>query len=721
MIAVLAFLISVVPPLANIPNPVPVSPVELRAAPGAQNQPRLAAGDHQLLAVWSDNRYGNYDVFATRLDVDGKPLDPAGIAVIPSWSDDLDPDVTWNGSDYVVVWRSIGVYGARVGSDGQVTGVGKLADAQQGQFGSAYTAIEWNGRVYLLEWTDGPDLFGQILDVNLVPVGTKFLIAESAMRPEIATDGDSFLTVWEDQNAVRSAHVDAFGKVSQMRTVGSPPPRTTTLPTYYTSGGFPDVQFGHGEYVVVWSDGKVHALRMNEAGQPIGPEAVFSSDRFAITPALARVSDGWMLAWASSLDATPKISFEDLSGFDIASLHVGSDLRSDSRPTLYEAPGFQVNPTIAAIDDRVIAVWSDGRHSRAVTMFYDLRFIGDLLSANLTQPTDAQLLTWGVPNQREPQLAASQGIVLSVWTEQISDTDQAIFCRRFDALGNPIDQHPFTIPRAAPVGLVSMAASNDLFVVGWTDSAGIRLVRIGMDGSLLDSTPMLIAGASVPAIASDGVNFLIAWSQPSGRFLNSTISVAEVRATVLTHDGILVTPAANVLSDPIDYSQGGPVITWTGSRYFVAWGSVYFPSKLGGTRARFVSADGVPIGASSIVIARENVYQSGPSSVATSRNEIAIVARIGNPREYIVSMEGQRLDGNPDDPGIPIPYPIIVFDGSEYVNGLAPMAVVASGSIAIASSDLVKMLPESHSGGVTRVTLRLHHPAPPRVRAARSF
>jgi hypothetical protein len=719
--AILAFLISFVPPLANIPNPVAVSPVELRAAPGAQNQPRLAAGDHQLLAVWSDNRYGNYDVFATRLDVDGKPLDPAGIPVIPSWSDDLDPGVTWNGSDYVVVWRSIGVYGARVGRDGQVSGVGKLADAQQGQFGSAHTAIEWNGRLYLLEWTDGPDLFGQILDVNLVPVAKKFLIAESAMRPEIATDSDSFLTVWEGQDAVRSAHIDAFGNVSQLRTVGSPPPRTTTLPTYYTSGGFPDVQFGHGEYVVVWSDGKIHALRMDEAGQPIGPEGVFSSDRIAITPALAPVSDGWMLAWASSLDASPKGSFEDLSGFDIASLHVGSDLSSDSRPTLYEAPGFQVNPTIAAINDGVVAVWSDGRNSRAPAMFYDLRFIGDLFYTNLTRPTGAQLLTLGIPNQRDPQLAASRGIVLSVWAEQISDTDQAIFGRRFDALGNPLDPQPFTIPVTAPIGFFSMAASSDLFVVAWTDQEGVRLVRIGMDGSLLDSTPLLIAGASVPAIASDGVNFLIAWSQPSGRFLSSTISLGEVRATVLTHDGVFVTPGANVLSDPIDYSQGGPVITWTGTRYFVAWGSVYFPSKLGGTRARFVSADGLPLGASSIVIARENVYQSGPSSVATSRNEIAIVARIGNPREYIVSMEGQRLDGNPDDPGIPIPYPLIVFDGSEYVNGLAPMAVVASESIAIASSDLVKLLPESHSGGVTRATLRLLHPAARRARAVRSF
>jgi hypothetical protein len=187
---------------------------------------------------------------------------------------------------------------------------------------------------------------------------------------------------------------------------------------------------------------------------------------------------------------------------------------------------------------------------------------------------------------------------------------------------------------------------------------------------------------------------------------------------VLTHDGVLVTPGGNVLSDPIDYSQGGPVITWTGSRYFVAWGTVYFP-RLGGTRARFVSASGLPVGPSSIVIAREHVYQGGPSSVATSRNEIVVVAAIQH--QYIVSMEGQRLNGNPDDMGIPIPYPVVVFDGLEYVNGLAPMAVVASGSIAIASSDLVKMLPESHNGGVTRATLRLFHPAPPRMRAVRSY
>ncbi|HEY2323425.1 MAG TPA: hypothetical protein VGJ82_11250, partial [Thermoanaerobaculia bacterium] len=85
---------------ARIAPEIPVTTPSLGRAPGLQDGLRVASNGSITLAAWVDGRSRSIDVFASRVDVTGKPLDPTGIVVREHAS--LD-DVFWDGTDFVVV------------------------------------------------------------------------------------------------------------------------------------------------------------------------------------------------------------------------------------------------------------------------------------------------------------------------------------------------------------------------------------------------------------------------------------------------------------------------------------------------------------------------------------------------------------------------------------------------------------------------------------------
>jgi len=108
----------------------PVSePVYQSLPAGSRYQPAVAfnreAGfDASFLVVWSDTRFGDYDVFAARVNPDGVLLDPVGIAVSTAVDEQQVPRVASQGYSFLIVWNDRrsetdwDVYGARVSSNG---------------------------------------------------------------------------------------------------------------------------------------------------------------------------------------------------------------------------------------------------------------------------------------------------------------------------------------------------------------------------------------------------------------------------------------------------------------------------------------------------------------------------------------------------------------------------------------------------------------------------
>lgn len=90
-----------------------------------QERPRAAWGTNGWLVVWADLRNDkDYDVYAARVTEAGQVLDSAGIALGVGGGNQCQPEVAFDGQNWLVVWRHYAsgyvVRGARVSTAGQV-------------------------------------------------------------------------------------------------------------------------------------------------------------------------------------------------------------------------------------------------------------------------------------------------------------------------------------------------------------------------------------------------------------------------------------------------------------------------------------------------------------------------------------------------------------------------------------------------------------------------
>jgi hypothetical protein len=76
-----------------------------RQAPSEQVGPAVASSGPESLAVWQDNRAGNWDIYAERVTESGESLDGTGIPVAVGGEQQTNPKVTFDGANYLVVWE----------------------------------------------------------------------------------------------------------------------------------------------------------------------------------------------------------------------------------------------------------------------------------------------------------------------------------------------------------------------------------------------------------------------------------------------------------------------------------------------------------------------------------------------------------------------------------------------------------------------------------------
>lgn len=107
-------------------------------APDFQEMPVIATDGEQFLVVWQDFRNGkDYDIYAARVAKDGKVLDSTGIPVSIAPNNQCYPSVSYDGSNFVVVWmdnrdilQSYHVRAARITSAGMTIDSGGVVISQ---------------------------------------------------------------------------------------------------------------------------------------------------------------------------------------------------------------------------------------------------------------------------------------------------------------------------------------------------------------------------------------------------------------------------------------------------------------------------------------------------------------------------------------------------------------------------------------------------------------
>lgn len=183
---------------------------------------------------------------------------------------------------------------------------------------------------------------------------------------------------------------------------------------------------------------------------------------------------------------------------------------------------------------------------------------------------------------------------------------------------------PFSIATDNSTHLNPAVASDGTnFFVTWTQlpTSGVTLgsiygVRVSATGTLLDAAPIAIStqpyGQSSPSVAFDGTNYLVAWLDQRNRTANPDIYAARVTSAGTLLDGSAAASGFAITADGT-MGRSAPRVALNGSEYLVSW-TVLGSASTGATgvqAARVSTAGTLPSGVNT------TVPVSGPPSAAT--------------------------------------------------------------------------------------------------------
>lgn len=638
------------------------APIPVSQAADSQLYPRVSFDGQNYLVVWEDRRGGTYfDIFGARVSPAGQVKDAAGIPICTASKDKKRPALCHSQGQALVAWTDPrngldeDIYGARVSAAGVVLdplgfGISTEAETQK------TPAMGCDGQGYLVAWQDERnnavgDLYGARVDASgqvKDPKGfmiSKQLAAEEA--PDLAWDGQSFLTVWQDQRA--SALYDIYGA------------RVSALGVLLDIGGLmisgtkgyqeaPRVASDGNGFMVVWKDRRhdlsydIYAARVSASGVNQDPAGipVSSAANLQRGVGLAAASGQFLAVWEDSrVDPLadvmgtrlgPTGTALDLSGLEVAKakkeqvlpmaaagggvyLVVYEDYEKDSDG---DVRGLRVDPKTGAILDPVpidiavgnghqgqphaafdgtqfLVVWRDNKSLAGVLDIYGKRVSA---AGTVLDPAGLSICTVA-GDQEQPRTAAHGSQFLVVWQ------DKRNAASGYDIYGARVDSSGL-LPGAAGGFPISTAAGNQRypqtspsgssgqFMVVWQDERNVQNgidvygARVDSGGTVLDPAGLaLVKEASHqqrPVLASDGTRTLVAWQD-----LRSGTSW-DLMGTLVDAQGQVLFPLGFTLADTL-WNEEGPALVPVGSYAFLLGYHRFDPSVGLGTtrvRARFV-------------------------------------------------------------------------------------------------------------------------------------
>lgn len=78
------------------------------AAPRSQGNAAVVSIDGGWLVVWEDNRHAMFrgtDIYGARVLFDGGVLDPYGVPLVTGPTNDINPEISWNGESFILAWN----------------------------------------------------------------------------------------------------------------------------------------------------------------------------------------------------------------------------------------------------------------------------------------------------------------------------------------------------------------------------------------------------------------------------------------------------------------------------------------------------------------------------------------------------------------------------------------------------------------------------------------
>jgi hypothetical protein len=266
------------------------------------------------------------------------------------------------------------------------------------------------------------------------------------------------------------------------------------------------------------------------------------------------------------------------------------------------------------------------------------------------------VISAGTTNETAPAVAFDGTNYLVVWQDHRLGSGN-IFAARVAPSGTVLDPNGFPLDTDADQQRTpAVAFDGTNYLVAWSDRrSGLKWdiygVRVAPGGAVLDANALVIASVNnqqfSPAIAFDGTNHLVVWA-------DRRTSVPEVFGTRITPGGLVLDPAGIAISNGPSNVQSSPSVAFDGTNVTVVWQDIRNSAQADVYAARVTPA-GTVLDTSAIAVASGSDAQRLPAVAADGR--YLLVAWVRGDALAPTDVQGVRLDGSGtvlDSPAFPI-------------------------------------------------------------------
>jgi hypothetical protein len=497
---------------------------------------------NNFIIAWRDNRSGNSDIYARRFDSSGNPLgndfrvdQDAGTAFATNPSIATDQN-----NNFIIAWQDLrnanyDIYARRYDSSGNPLGNDFRVDQDTGTRSARYPSIatDQNNNFIITWWEyrNNPfDIYARRYDSSGNPLGNDFCVNPYATgtpsplfdpSPSIATDqSNNFIITYHEHRRDNNNHIYA----RRYNSFGNP--LDDDFRVDQDAGGErvahnPSIATDlNNNFIITWQDerdGKndIFARRYDSSGNPLGDDFFVDQNAGTVNardPSIATdLNNNFIITWEDYRNSNWDIYARR---YDSSGNPLGNDFQVDQ-----DAGGTAIayNPSVATdLNNNFIITWQDERNfDRDI---YARRFdsSGNPLEDEFRVDQDA-----GTADSYNPSIAVDQNNnFIIAWTDYITNYD--IYARRYDSLGNPLNDS-FRVDQGTDHSLFSSIATdlNNNFIITWHDERNfdrdIYARRFDSAGNPLgnDFRVDQDAGTAVayyPSIATNlNNNFMITW------------------------------------------------------------------------------------------------------------------------------------------------------------------------------------------------------------------
>lgn len=517
----------------------------ISSAAGTQMIARVASDGTSAVVAWVDYRTtppGNSDIYGTMINSAGTVQSPSGVLYGTAANPQANPQVAFDGTNYLVVWedlRAIGadIYATRVSKAGAVIDVGfPISVASNSQ---KLPCVTWTGAHYFVAWQDDRttagnfDIYGARVSTSGTVTDPSGLLinasANSQTAPAVANDGTNVLVVWQDDRITPGSH-DIYGS------------RVGATGVVLEGGGVkisdavgsqraPSVAWNGSTYLAVWEDLRNSKIDIYGAlissslvvGDPTG-RVISAGTATRQQPSVAVNGSTFMVAWE---DVRSGLTF-DVYGTRVSS--VGAVLDSPNL-AISTAASDQRLPVIAGDGTHFQVVWQD---HRAGLTNWDL--YGGRVAAMSGALPDGQgvAISTALTDEQQPAIA-SAGARAFLVVYQAFVTGSA----------NGLRARARTLANAAPVASAQSLSTNE-------DTA-LPLTLTGTDSDSDALTFVVVAGPTHGALTGSAPNLTYT---PASQYNGADSFTFKVNDSLADSAAGTVSLTVNAVNDaPLALSQ----------------------------------------------------------------------------------------------------------------------------------------------------------------------